>query len=104
MRRERRSFDKEFKQMAVNLCMTGKPTREVAEELGVRPELVRRWNREHEQFQEGSFPGKGKPILKDDQKEVQRLTKELREARLESDILKKAVSIFSKNDNKFTSL
>lgn len=40
MKRERRSFDKEFKKMAVNLCLTGKATKEVAKDLGVRPELV----------------------------------------------------------------
>lgn len=59
MKRERRHFDKEFKLMAVNLCLTGRPTKEVAEELGVRSELVRRWNREYEQFKDGSFSGHG---------------------------------------------
>lgn len=50
MKRERRSFDKEFKMMAVNLCLTGKSTQTVADELGIRDELVRRWNREYKQF------------------------------------------------------
>jgi len=102
MKRERRSFDKEFKQMSVNLCLTGKPTREVAEELGLRPELVRRWNREYEQFQEGSFSGHGNANLTDEQKEIARLKKELKNAQIERDILKKAVSIFSKGDDKYS--
>ncbi len=38
MKRERRHFDREFKQMAVNLCLTGKSVREVADELGIRDE------------------------------------------------------------------
>lgn len=104
MKKERRHFDREFKLMAVNLCNTGKSANDVAQELGLRVELVRRWKRENNDSGSGSFPGNGKPILTDEQKEIQRLTTELREARLEAEILKKAVSIFSKSDNKFTSL
>lgn len=100
MKRERRQFDKEFKEMAVNLCLTGKSTKEVSDELGIRPELVRRWKREFNQYKEGSFSGHGNPNLTAEQKEIARLKKELHEAQLERDILKKAVSIFSKGDNK----
>lgn len=102
MKRERRQFDKEFKQMAVNLCLTGKSTKEVAEDLGVRSELVRRWKREYEQYKEGSFSGHGNANLTDAQKENIQLKKALREAQLERDILKKAISIFSKGDDRYT--
>ena len=102
MKRERRSFDKEFKKMAVNLCLTGKATKEVAEDLGIRTELVRRWMREYEQYKEGSFSGHGNANLTDAQKENIQLKKELREAKLERDILKKAISIFSKGDGRYT--
>ncbi|MDF9795969.1 transposase-like protein [Catalinimonas alkaloidigena] len=43
----------------MKLCLAGKSTKEVGEELGIRTELVRRWKREHEQYQEGSFSGHG---------------------------------------------
>lgn len=89
--------------MAVNLCDTGKSCKEVAQDLGLRTDLVRRWKREHRDSVSDVFLGKGKVSLTEEQKEIQRLRKELREARLEADILKKAVSIFSKSDNKFTS-
>jgi transposase len=102
MKRERRNFDKEFKQMTVNLCLTGKEPKEVAQELGIRPELVRRWKREYEQYQEGSFSGHGNINLTTEQKEIVKLKKELKEAQLERDILKKAVGIFSRNDNKYS--
>jgi len=36
--------------------------------------------------------------------EIARLKKELKEMQIERDILKKAVSIFSRNDGKFTNL
>lgn len=39
--------------MAVELCLSGKPTSEVAEELGLRTELVSRWKREYQQRKEG---------------------------------------------------
>ncbi len=102
MKRERRHFDREFKQMAVNLCLTGKSVREVADELGIRDEMLRRWRREFTQFGEGSFSGNGKANLTAEQKEIEKLKKELREAQLERDILKKAISIFSKGDNKYS--
>lgn len=102
MKRERRKFDKEFKEMTVNLCLSGKSTREVSEELGIRQELISRWKREFEQYQEGSFSGHGNANMTAEQKEISKLKKELREAQLERDILKKAVSIFSKGDSKFT--
>jgi transposase len=98
MQRERRKFDKEFKVMAVELCHTGKSTKEVAEDLGIRAELIRRWKREYEYYREGSFSGHGNANMTAEQKEIARLKKELREAQIERDILKKAVSIFSRND------
>lgn len=100
MKKERRKFDKEFKIMTVELCLSGKSTTEVAEELGLRTELVSRWKREYQQKKEGSFSGHGKPALSPEQAEIARLKKQLREAEIERDILKKAVSIFSKSDGK----
>ena len=102
MKRERRHYDKEFKLMAVNLCLSGKPTGMVAADLGLRPELVRRWKREYLQYDEGSFSGHGNQNMTAEQKEITRLKKELNDAQTERDILKKAVSIFSKSDNKYS--
>jgi len=102
MKRERRHFDREFKVMAVNLCLTGKSAKVVAQELDIRPELIRRWKREYERYSEGSFSGHGKANLTDEQKEIVRLKKELRDAKEERDILKKAVRIFSKGDGKYS--
>ena len=42
--------------------------------------------------------------MTDQEREIDKLKKELREAKLERDILKKAVSIFSKGDSKFSNL
>lgn len=87
--------------MAVELCHTGKPIKEVSEELGIRRELISRWRREFEQYREGSFSGHGNVNMTEEQKEISRLRKELKDAQMERDILKKAVSIFSKSDNRY---
>lgn len=87
--------------MAVNLCLTGKTVKQASEELGVRSEIIRRWVREYELNGGGSFPGQGKINLDSEHAEIARLKKELKETQIERDILKKAVSIFSKNDGKF---
>lgn len=102
MKKERRHFDKEFKLMAVNLVYSGKSTGEVSAELGIRADLVRRWRREYEHYQEGSFSGNGITNMTDEQKEISKLRKALKESQEERDILKKAVSIFSKNDGKYS--
>jgi transposase len=104
MGKKRNSYDKEFKQMAVNLCLSGKTTGEVADDLGLRSELVRRWKREHEKYGNNSFAGNGNVVMTDQEKEIAQLKKELRDLQIERDILKKAVSIFSRSDSKNTSL
>ena len=100
MKKTRRHYDKEFKLMAVELCHSGKRSKEVAGELGIREDLVNRWKREYGQYREGSFSGHGVANMTSEQKEIARLKKELREAQIERDILKKAVSIFSRSDGK----
>lgn len=95
---ERRVYSKEFKLMAVELMNSGKSSEAVGMELEIAPDLVRRWRREYNKFQEGSFSGKGVPNLTEEQKEIARLKKALADALLDAEILKKAVSIFSSKD------
>lgn len=87
--------------MAVSLCNTGKSSKEVSQDLGIRSELVRRWKREFTGKLTGSFPGRGNPSLTPEQQEIAALKKQLRDTELEREILKKAVSIFSKSDGKY---
>ena len=103
MKQERRTFTKEFKLNAVELSYSRKNIATLAKELNIRPELLYRWRTELVNNQGKSFPGKGNPGMTEEESELARLKKELAEARMERDILKKAVSIFSKNDGKFTS-
>lgn len=90
----RRKYTKEFKKESVDyLLRSGKKVSEVASELGLRSEILNRWRREYEQHEEKAFPGQGNPV----EAELAKLRKELADVKMERDILKKAVSIFSKD-------
>jgi transposase len=100
--KKRRTFDREFKQMVVELSLHRTDLVELAAEMDIRPDLIYLWRRLADIHKGASFPGHGNKILTEEQKEIARLKKELRDAQLERDILKKAVSIFSKSDGKYS--
>ena len=100
--KKRRKFDREFKQMVIELSNNREDITALAAELDIRADLIYRWRREALANLGASFPGQGNKILTEDQKEIARLKKELRDAQIERDILKKAVSIFSKSDGKYS--
>ena len=96
---QRRKFDKQFKIDAVRLLESSdKTATEIAKDLGIRQDALSRWKREFNQEKLKAFPGNGSPR----DEEVARLKKELTEVTLERDILKKALGIFSKTENKYT--
>jgi len=99
---KRRKFDREYKQMVVELANTREDISALAAELELRADLIYRWRREALANLGASFPGQGNKLMTEEQKEIARLKKELRDAQIERDILKKAVSIFSKNDGKYS--
>jgi transposase len=98
----KRRFKDKFKREAVALWETsGRPQTEIAAELGIVPTMLRRWQRKQ---QEGSAPPASpaaKPPVSamaspaDQALEIARLRRELDRARMERDILKKAVGIFA---------
>ena len=100
--KKRRKYDREFKQMIVELSNTRDDVSTLCVEFDLRPDLIYRWRREAEAHKNASFPGQGNKIMTDEQKEIVRLKKELRDAQIERDILKKAVSSFSKSDGKYS--
>lgn len=89
---KRRRFDREFKRETVRLVTVGgQSVGEVARDLGLRPDMVRRWLKQFEKDAEKAFPGEGR--ARDE--EMVRLRRELRRVTEERDILKKAMAIFS---------
>lgn len=104
MSKPRKQYDREFKIMAVELSNSRDNMALLAKELDVRPELLYRWRREITERPQTSFPGNGKVIFTPEEAELNRLKKELEETRMERDILKKAVGIFSRSDHKYSGL
>lgn len=96
MTQGRKKYSKEFKIEAVKLVKEqGMPYRKVAEDLGVGVAMITRWARELAASGEYAFPGKGKQDARDEV--VSQLEKEVRQLRMERDILKKAMAYFAKN-------
>lgn len=94
MGKQRRCFTKEFKIEAVRLIVEeGRRISEVARELGISEALLGRWKKKYEEGKIEPFPGKGRLSPEDD--ELRRLRRENKRLRMEHDILKKAVAIFS---------
>lgn len=104
MSKARKQYDREFKIMAVELSNSRDNMGLLAKELDIRPELLYRWRRDFAEHPQTSFPGNGKVFYTPEQAELNRLKKELEETRIERDILKKAVGIFSKSDHKYSGL
>lgn len=100
MSKRNRRYTEVFKQKAVELSHTGKTIKQVCNDLDVPVSVLSRWRREFREYGKNSFPGKGKPKLTDDQRKISELQKKLRDSELENQILKKAVSIFSKSDRR----
>lgn len=94
---KRRSYTEEFKRDAVEHSLNSdKTVKEVAENLGINYNNLTRWRREYRNKGKSAFPGNGKQKLTSEQQKIKDLEDELRETKLERDILKKAVGIFSK--------
>jgi len=100
MSKSRRTFSREYKLRVVELSYERERIVELAKELDLRPELIYRWRAELKADASGSFPGKGKVSLSPEALENRRLQKALKEKELELEILKKAISIFSRRDGK----
>jgi transposase len=98
----RKVYSKEFKQKAVELSNVRGNVQEIARELEVSAEFIYRWRKEFMNNSSLAFGGNGKKQLTAEQQELAGLKKELVNVRMERDILKKAVSIFSVSDRKST--
>ena len=82
--RRRRKYDEEFNRQAVAMVRDGQPARSVAQALGISENVLHRWKREAIDSQSNS------------ELEVEKLRQRLKQVEMERDILKKALSIFSR--------
>ena len=94
MGKKRKQYTKEYKVEAVRLIVEeGRSLSEVARELGTAQSLLHPWKKKSEEGKIDPFPGKGR--LSPEDEELRRLRRENKRLRMERDILKKAVAIFS---------
>ena len=99
--KHRRRFSKEFKLDVINTIKLGdKSVPVLAEELGIDKSTLYNWVKKYDEDKQEAFPGEGK--LKPSDDEVRKLRKQLADVTEERDILKKAISIFSKDQKKNT--
>ncbi|MDX2088426.1 MAG: transposase [Kofleriaceae bacterium] len=93
-KRPRRKFTDEFKAGAVRLVLDeGKTVAQVARDLDLAQSVVRTWVERAR-----ADRGRGKPgvLTTEERSELAKLRKEVRELRIERDILKKAAAFFAK--------
>lgn len=91
----RRSFTPEFRLEAVKLVRDrGVSQAQVARDLGVHYNVLRKWVKDAKGDAARAIPGRGK--MRADDVEVARLRRELAQTKAERDILKKAIAFFAK--------
>lgn len=95
MAKSRRTFTKQFKQDVVRQSEHCEKITELATDLGLRPELIYRWRSELRANPQGSFPGRGNPNRTPEEQQIAQLKDELADVRMQRDILKKAMGIFT---------
>ena len=105
MKKTRRKFDRTFKLEVVKRSLSDVSVKDLSDELGIQSQTISRWRKEFiDAGEDLSFPGNGTESLTDEQREIKRLNKALKQRELELEILKKAIRIFSRKDRTFTNL
>lgn len=89
-----RTYDREFKLNALALLREGRSGSQICKDLGIPEGTFWGWIEKYKEYGDAGFPGSGN--IRESDKELAMLQKELADARLERDILKKALAIFSK--------
>jgi transposase len=105
MRKTSKRYTDEYKKMIIEVYNTGKPMKEICEEYGVSYESVHRWVDMSQPREKISK----KPVIKISKEkkeeiekqndEILRLKKENERIAMENEILKKAIAIFSREQN-----
>lgn len=86
---KRKVYDRQFKIAAVKVALEEEiSVTQVAKELGVNGNVLRRWINEYKEYGESAFPGYGNALLNATY-EIKKLQKRNDELKMENEILKK---------------
>ena len=98
MKKTRKTYAREFKLEAVKMMAEqGRSARDVEESLGIGRGMLYRWKAQFAAEGETAFPGNGNVSALE--AENRELRQELKRARQERDILKKATAYFAKESS-----
>lgn len=106
MKKTRRKYDKNFKLEVVRRSLEQTTVNALADELDIHPSVISKWRKAFldTEDQQALFTGNGNESLTDEQRKIKELQSALKDKDLEVEILKKAISIFSKKDGISTNL
>jgi transposase len=94
MKKTRKKYTSDFKENAAKLVLEQGMTRtKVAQDLGVNINQVSKWVGEYQSKGGEAFPGNGRLSTQD--RRIKDLEVEVRQLRMERDILKKATAFFA---------
>jgi transposase len=100
-KRNYRKYTKEFKRDALELLKSsGKSGEQVERDLGITPGLLRKWLMKYQAVEkrgDGEEIGLELTDMEATKREIERLKRSIAELEQEREILKKALSIFSRN-------
>ena len=101
MGRNYKEYSEEFKLRALELVRRGeKSMGQIERDLGITPGLLGKWKARYQILDKEGEPDQLVPSdLEAAKSEIKRLQKELRIAEQEREILKKALNIFSRENN-----
>lgn len=91
---KRKNYTKEFKREVVEMSYsTDKSLEQFADDMGIGRSTLTNWRAKYKRHGQDAFPGSGNQTPEN--AEVSRLKRELRQARQERDVLKKALAFFA---------
>lgn len=101
---KKKTFDQAFKEHAVNLWLgSGKSAREIAQELGIKPDRLYTWKQALDPVPRGEGGTASKRRRPEQlEAELARLQRENQYLRQQRDILKKTLGILSEDPNSAT--